>query len=228
MTRAKNLIKAIDLLQALLLQNDEKDELQLEVEKFLVELGKNPIMIDMTEDEFFNEFNCVKNHLDDNASFDGKMFETYGAELQHIQELCKNDLMKRTVWTIIEVEGKMFYVSGFHYVNRFGYLVTEEPVKEGFEITIELDNELDELPKAKLVKEITVVDPDTTGEVKLTVYKSEQNGAMFAMDSSFLDQCYEDEIYPIISNPFETEGNLMLVEDSALTNFIENADLPQE
>ena len=37
---------------------------------------------------------------------------------------------------------------------------------------------------AKLVKEITVIDPDNTGEVRLTVYKHE-NGAMFALDISF-------------------------------------------
>lgn len=80
--------------------------------------------------------------------------------------------------------------------------------------------------KAKLVKEITVTDPDTTGNVNLTVYKHE-NGAMFALDSSFLDQCFEDEIYPVIRDPFNGKGKVMLVEDNALTNFIEKADMPQ-
>lgn len=81
--------------------------------------------------------------------------------------------------------------------------------------------------KAKLVKEITVTDPDTTGEVQLTVYKH-QNGAMFALDSSFLDQCYEDEIYPVIRDPFNNKGKVMLIEDNALTNFISSVDLPQD
>lgn len=79
---------------------------------------------------------------------------------------------------------------------------------------------------AKLVKEITVIDPDTTGEVRLTVYKHE-NGAMFALDSSFLDQCYEDEIYPVIRDPFNDKGKIKLVEDNALTTFISSVDLPQ-
>ena len=78
--------------------------------------------------------------------------------------------------------------------------------------------------KAKLVKEITVIDPDSKGKVQLTIYKHE-NGGMFARDSSFLDQCYEDEIYPLIPDPFynapdsslnreedDTEGLVMLVE----------------
>ena len=50
--------------------------------------------------------------------------------------------------------------------------------------------------KAKLVREITVIDPDTNGEVNLTVYKHE-NGGMFAMDSSFLDQCTDEDSYPV-------------------------------
>lgn len=45
---------------------------------------------------------------------------------------------------------------------------------------------------AKFVKEITVQDPDTGGDVNLSVYKH-QNGGMFAIDSSFLDQMLEDE-----------------------------------
>jgi hypothetical protein len=45
---------------------------------------------------------------------------------------------------------------------------------------------------AKLVKEITVQDPDTGGDVQLSVYKHD-GGGMFAIDSSYLDQMLEDE-----------------------------------
>ena len=81
--------------------------------------------------------------------------------------------------------------------------------------------------KAKLVREITVIDPDTNGEVNLTVYKHE-NGGMFAMDSSFLDQCTDEDSYPVIRDPFETKGSLMLVEDNQISNFISSVDLPQD
>jgi hypothetical protein len=90
---------------------------------------------------------------------------------------------------------------------------------------------------AKFVKEITVIDPDSKGEVELTVYKHE-NGGMFAMDSSFLDQVVRTDDYdrPIISDPFnDTEDEaieeVLLMDDNrpdALDSFIENADLPQE
>jgi hypothetical protein len=57
---------------------------------------------------------------------------------------------------------------------------------------------------AKFVKEITVTDPDTKGKVKLEVYKA-NNGGMFAIDSSFLEQFDEDSI--CIFNPFaDVEG----------------------
>jgi hypothetical protein len=99
--------------------------------------------VKMTEDDFYSQFNCVKNHIDTNASFDGCMFETYGPELLHVQGRLKDDVMKRTIWTIIEVEGNFYYVSGYHYVNRFGYLITEEFIKEDLEIEVKIDTETD-------------------------------------------------------------------------------------
>ena len=59
--------------------------------------------------------------------------------------------------------------------------------------------------KAKFVKDITVTDPDSGGKVELSIFKHERGG-MFAIDSSFIEQvlCYEDDITPIIHDPFET------------------------
>jgi hypothetical protein len=40
---------------------------------------------------------------------------------------------------------------------------------------------------------------------------------MFAMDSSFLDQCCDDDTHPIIPDPFEgAQGNMivMLIDDN--------------
>lgn len=90
---------------------------------------------------------------------------------------------------------------------------------------------------AKFVKEITVIDPDSKSEVQLVVYKHE-NGGMFAIDSSFLDQCCDDDTYPVIPDPFangEMNNNnpdesieVMLVEDNQISNFIGIVDLSQE
>ena len=110
----------------------------------------------LTENEFYEQFNCIKNHFYKNpedCGFDGCMFETYGQEvdfinnIQRMQQNCKTEaelLSRKQIWTIIEAEGKMYFVSGYHYVNRFGYLLTEEAVPEGIEYEVELDNEIDE------------------------------------------------------------------------------------
>jgi len=68
--------------------------------------------------------------------------------------------------------------------------------------------------RAKFVKEIVIQDPDTDGTVALAVYKHE-NGGMFAIDSSFIEQCRED-MYDAIYDPFADMGEpeeLYLEED---------------
>ena len=62
------------------------------------------------------------------------------------------------------------------------------------------------MTEAKFVKEITVIDPDSKGDVQLSVFKHE-NGGMFAVDSSFLDQCFDDDVDPLIPDPFFTEDS---------------------
>ena len=85
---------------------------------------------EITEDDFYEKFKPQKNHLDDNASFGGCMFETYGKELDYIHKLAQ---ISKRVWTIIEAEDKIFYSAGFHIVNRMGFLVTEKEWVTGLE-----------------------------------------------------------------------------------------------
>ena len=99
----------------------------------------------LTEEQFDGYFTLVDNHIDTNAAFDGKMFETYGDEVAFVQEMAKQN----RVITIIESdegcdvdeEGftspNMYYVSGMHFVNRIGYLITEEPIEFEFECLID-------------------------------------------------------------------------------------------
>jgi hypothetical protein len=59
---------------------------------------------------------------------------------------------------------------------------------------------------AKWVSKITVIDPDTKGEVELEVYKH-PNGGIFAIDSSFLEQCTDEDTYPVVPDPFTNSLN---------------------
>ena len=62
--------------------------------------------------------------------------------------------------------------------------------------------------KAYFIKEISIIDPDTLSEVGLSVYKHE-NGGMFAIDSSFIEQVLDDED-PIILDPLSWPTNMIV------------------
>lgn len=87
----------------------------------------------ISEKEFDEKYKLIKNHLDDNASFDGYMFETYGEELDFVFNLANTN----RVITIIESDDKLFYTTGFHIVNRIGFLILETPYDVDFEVEIE-------------------------------------------------------------------------------------------
>jgi hypothetical protein len=79
----------------------------------------------LTGHEFTEQFTLIPNHLDENAAFDGYMFETFGEEVKYVQEVAK--ISPNKIWTIVDGEGSsVWYTSGYHFVNRLGYLITEE------------------------------------------------------------------------------------------------------
>jgi len=93
--------------------------------------------MNITEENFDEVFKPQTNHLDDNASFNGCMYETYDEELDYVFNLAKTT---KKVWTIIEGDNDtMYYVTGFHYVNRIGFLVCEVEYTEELEIKLDTD-----------------------------------------------------------------------------------------
>ena len=81
----------------------------------------------INDEDFANQFRPIKNPHNKNASWDGSMFETYGVELNFV----KNQ-PATTIWTVLD-NGSV--ISGFHYVDRVGYLVTENPWTEDTEVS---------------------------------------------------------------------------------------------
>ena len=71
-------------------------------------------------------FKPVANHLDTNAAYDGKMFETYGDEVDYVRTI---DVHR--IWTIRDEDGGSYLTAGMGWINRMGYLVTEEPWVDG-------------------------------------------------------------------------------------------------
>jgi len=94
----------------------------------------------ITEDEFDEKFKPKQNHLAEDAPFTGAMYETYGKELEYILTLANDPEQVHHVWTIIEGDTcDLYYVPGYHLVNRLGYLVTEEPWTEQYQPDVELE-----------------------------------------------------------------------------------------
>lgn len=93
------------------------------------------------------------------------------------------------------------------------------------------------MKRAYFVTEITVIDPDSKAPVEVAIYKHE-NGGMFGVDSSFLDQVARTDDFdrPIVPDPLcdvedDVLDEVILFDDNrpdALDSFIESVDLPQE
>jgi hypothetical protein len=94
-----------------------------------------------TYDEWARYYRPHRNHLTEHASFDGVMFETYGAELEYVRGFDYN-----RVWTYIsDVDGDRIE-HGMRAVDRLGYFITDEPWVDGEEwewCDLSLDNEAD-------------------------------------------------------------------------------------
>lgn len=62
---------------------------------------------------------------EDIAPYGGCMYETYGEELARVKEVAKEN--PKRIWTVIDGDsGDLTIVAGFHFINRLGYLITEE------------------------------------------------------------------------------------------------------
>jgi len=65
------------------------------------------------------------------------------------------------------------------------------------------------MQKATFIKEITVEDPDTGQPIEMEVYKHE-NGGMFAIDSTYIDQVAPENTngMAMITDPFYSTDEL--------------------
>ena len=103
------------------------------------------LLLSLTEEDFDKRYELLDNHIDINASFDGCLFETYGEQIDFVVEMAKQN----RVITIVESDNEeeindcdevsvcMYYVSGYHLVNRIGYLITTEPITQEFEVKLD-------------------------------------------------------------------------------------------
>ena len=95
--------------------------------------------VELTEDEWFDTFKPIPNHIDENASFNdgenGYMFETYGKELEFVKAQKPN-----TIWTYGDGDDGSYIWSGWHIVNRIGYFISTVPFDETKDYQIQISS----------------------------------------------------------------------------------------
>jgi len=99
-------------------------------------------MTNMTYEEWVAKFKPTLNHLVRDASFEGMMFETWGAELDFVLQVVNNG-GKLRVWTYIDGDGGTYIVDGYRLVNRIGYFICDVPFGDDdvYEIQVSKDDE---------------------------------------------------------------------------------------
>jgi hypothetical protein len=88
--------------------------------------------IEMDYDDFIDTYKPITNHIDTNASFDGMMFETYGDEVEFVKAQDEN-----RIWMYGDGDdGGSYLWSGWGFVNRIGYFITEVPFPDNTTIQV--------------------------------------------------------------------------------------------
>lgn len=98
-------------------------------------------LVTLTDDEWFDKFKPIPNHIDPNASFhngeNGYMFETYGEELNFVKAQEPN-----RIWTYCDGDnGGTYIFEGLRIVNRIGYFVTTVPFSAKNEYQVQIIND---------------------------------------------------------------------------------------
>jgi hypothetical protein len=99
-------------------------------------------------EQWVRMFKPIKNFIDQNASVDGYMFETYGLEYEAVVQARSKD--PHTIWTMIDEDGSRIN-EGWHFANRMGYFITEVPYDPHIQYIVdEEENEFDQLSEDDL------------------------------------------------------------------------------
>ena len=144
--------------------------------------------IEMTMEEWEETYKPIKNHIDKFASFqnengEGIMFETFGEEVEFVKQQNPN-----CVWMYGDGDDGGSYIwSGWGFVNRLGYFITEVPFPENTTIQIKVsdpwyfcencgceledpdniirdsfqDHDLEKCPECATIEEMTLVGLET-------------------------------------------------------------------
>jgi hypothetical protein len=102
--------------------------------------------IELDYDVWVETYRPIVNNIDMHASFDngqgGTMFETYGEEIEFVKAQDEN-----RIWMYGDGDDGGGYIwSGWGFVNRLGYFITEVPCPPDTTIQIQVSESAEECP----------------------------------------------------------------------------------
>lgn len=89
--------------------------------------------VEMDFEEWVETYKPISNHIENNASFDGLMFETYGDEVEFVKSQSPEN-----IWMYGDGDNGSYIWSGWGFVNRLGYFITEVPCPPDTDIQIKV------------------------------------------------------------------------------------------
>jgi hypothetical protein len=85
-----------------------------------------------SDDVFFEKYTCEDNPNTEEGSFGNCFFDTYGPDIVYVVNTAITS--PKRIWTIIDDnDGWYGIVAGYRYINRQGYLITEQEWKDEYE-----------------------------------------------------------------------------------------------
>ena len=100
------------------------------------------------EEEFIEKYEPLQNPLTQDGPWNNWMFETYGEE----HEIVLAELKKKSnnIWTLVDGDNvESIIISGYHWVNRQGYIITKKPYADGMDIEVWYEN----------LEDLDIIDP---------------------------------------------------------------------
>lgn len=79
----------------------------------------------MTDDEWAEAYHPLPNTRDDSGGFDYGSGCTLMTRFDALEVLKELNLSDDHLWTVIECDENLYISHGFHWVNSFGYILTE-------------------------------------------------------------------------------------------------------
>lgn len=169
-------------------------------------------LVKISIEDWTEEFKPIINHFDNNASYNGCMFETYGDEEAYVKRINAENPLR--VWTVLDCDGETIVGQGYHHVNRLGYLITEKGAEP--DTDYDINDDLNDVIQEQDIQGITHVsvaelvdeydDPEVIPEwiwIKQNAsYGHIHNGKdgvyEFVLNMSMTFKDIPDALYPVI------------------------------